>query len=293
MMGRRSLADFGEGTSRWLTAVLPGLAAGPVLLRLRGLLLTDLCVRLMIKTSEEAAQVESQLTNQLEGATEHELWEAEPETVLLATLVLRRLGRSHTGFRSYAQTVLSALQDSEDVPEHFATRFLLHRLGELPALAPAAARGPIDFGRVLHGNRTAVLELARRVDTLTAMGTRHSAAPSELVVALRCLALVAAKRYDLHVACALFRALLYLGDHPSLATTTLLEFVADQWHPKGYFGFVEPEVEAARQGEPCFDPLTYQIPTTLACLWTLAESVGEEYRLYRDLGDSRQPKRGC
>jgi hypothetical protein len=93
-----------------------------------------------------------------------------------------------------------------------------------------------------------------------------------------------ARGYKLDRVALLARTLAYLGAARGAPTQQAVAFLLAQQHPTGCFGFFGPEVARARVKEPDFkESIELYLPTTLACLWALAECHATEFRLMASL----------
>ncbi len=151
-----------------------------------------------------------------------------------------------------------------------------------PESFPAEA-GDRMTGLRLTASREEVEELALRIQTATACGTRP-APPSlaepwlpEMVIGY---AMHALRQYNLLGACKLLRAAAYLGAGEA-ASRECLDFLCLHQRPDGAFGYFGPEERKIAAGFPqgYSADLNLYLPVTLSCLWTLAECGDGGWRL--------------
>ncbi|MEM9555202.1 MAG: hypothetical protein AAGC60_13185 [Acidobacteriota bacterium] len=169
------------------------------------------------------------------------------------------------------------------------TESLLAALGVLDTLRPVSAREALAMldSFELTADSATVRRLIWSLDSATGFGTRElevdAAARRRIVQRVQGLACHALAGSDLAAAAPRIRLLVHLDAWNALVPC--LETLLFQQTPEGSFGFLGPEAHAlAPDRDPAFTDAatrwTLRLPTTVACMVTLAESLGG-WRLHR------------
>jgi hypothetical protein len=184
--------------------------------------------------------------------------------------------------------LLRELPASDSDPALAEKEFLLHALGLYPA-PEAASADPVDLVRdfSLTAPRAEVERLASELHAVAGFGTRQGAlSPADGWVAdlLTGLATHCLRQYNFLTACRLLRALVYLGAEAE-AYQDCIRFLLLNQRLDGAFGFFGPEEGKLRSAAPEGFSADFDLylPITVSCLWALAESAGNGWRLYASL----------
>ena len=214
-----------------------------------------------------------------------------PTLRLLVEVLLSSEGLTVEPFRQFLTQSVSILRRRDPALEADVSlmdkRILLHGAGVLPR--PPTL--PSDGVRVLSGNfplsasAEEVDALILQLECLTGWGTRLvDAEVIEPTVGemLAGFAVQRLRKYDLISATRLLRLLEYLAaSRVIVRRDDLYSFLCAHHRAHGPFGWYGPEAAELRKLSPAsLEDIEFYLPTTLECLWTLAERWVDGWRLF-------------
>ncbi len=215
----------------------------------------------------------------------------KPTLKLLVEILLSSEGLGVESFRQFLTQSVSILRRADPVleadPSLMDKRILLYSAGILPKPPTASADGVrvlLDKFR-LSASAEVVESLILQLECLTGCGTRL--VDAELITPSlgEILAGFAAQRlhnYDLISAARLLRLLEYLVAGRIVARRDDLYNALCMHHrTEGSFGWYGPEAAKLHKLSPVLrEDTEFCLPTTLECLWTLAERSLDGWRLF-------------
>ena len=215
----------------------------------------------------------------------------KPTLKLLVEILLSSEGLRVEPFRQFLTQSASLLRRADPVleadPSLMDKRILLYCAGILPRPPAASADGVrvlLDKFR-LSAPVEVIDALTLQLECLTGWGTRP--VNSELLEPslgeiLAGLAVYRLRNYDLIAAARLLRLRLYLESGCITAGRDDLYNVLCMHHrTEGPFGWFGPEAAMLRELSPVLvEDTEFCLPTTLECLWTLAERSMDGWRLF-------------
>ncbi|MFQ6029175.1 MAG: hypothetical protein ACE5Q6_16985 [Dehalococcoidia bacterium] len=220
-----------------------------------------------------------------------ELWKGKLEHALMVGLIQRAyLGELSPNFASLIRRVNEDLGQlpPEQLPLRYQTAFLfLHRYGYQPYPETPDFDWPDDLYGLLMAEESELGTLCARLGLSTDFGCREVEVPEGLPFVLHACALNAWKAYNVEIAGALTRTLANLGERDSLGLRSTREFILQNQHPDGSFGFLGKEIYESQMKGTNFAALKLQVPFALHCLWTLAETKEAPYSLRHQIGSTR------
>jgi hypothetical protein len=223
----------------------------------------------------------------------------KPTLKLLVNVLLSSEGLEVEAFRQFFDQTVSILRRADRVlhadPSLMDKRIILHRVGLL-----SRPRTPsVDGLRVLLENfrlsasAEVIDALTLQLECASAWGTRLVDAdhvPRALGDILAGFAVQRLREYDLISAARLLRLLEYLAASEIMVRRgDLYAALCVQHRIHGPFGWYGPEFATLRKlTSPLEDvellaDLELHLPTTLECIWTLAETSGNGWRLFDKL----------
>jgi len=224
----------------------------------------------------------------------------KPTLKLLVAVLLSSEGLSVEPFRRFLTQSVSILRCADPVldadPSLMDKRILLHSAGLLPKPPTASAEGMrllLDTFR-LSASTEAVDALTLQLECLTGWGTQlidaELISPS-LGAIVAGLAIHRFRNHDLIPAARLLRLQEYIAASRIVARRDDLYNILCMHHrTHGPFGWYGPEaVKLGTLSEVCADIELY-LPTTLECLWTLAERSLDGWRLFNKVPRYELPK---
>ncbi|QLE54419.1 hypothetical protein [Nostoc sp. TCL26-01] len=159
-------------------------------------------------------------------------------------------------------------------------RLLLHALGFHSAPQQVDYTTVINFAKSLPLTAaTADIEgLLLRINSLTTYGTQQitlNPGDTWLEELLSGFAMSYLRQYDLVMGCKVLRSMSYLGMNCVTGFQDCIKFLILHQHPEGIFGFFGVEETRLNQtiSQEFVADRDLYLPTTISCLWTLAESV--------------------
>jgi len=221
----------------------------------------------------------------------NELLGCDPLRTTLARGVLRCNGVSCSILDMFTNGLARSLaargeEEDADRAELCETRLLLSLQG-MGSPPPRQALDGVTLGtmlELLQASEPVIQEIATRIALASAYGTGDLVMTSEtremLTTSLSVWLLDFARKYKLDLVSLLVRSLAYLGVADHAPARQAVAFMLAQLHPAGRFGFFGPEVARAHKKEGSFDEsVELYLPTTLACMWALAECRDPAFRL--------------
>lgn len=214
-----------------------------------------------------------------------------PTQRLLAEILLSSQGLTAEPFRHFLSQSVSVLRRADPALEADASlmdkRILLHRAGLLPSLPSP----PRDSVRLLLDNfrlsasAQEVDSLILHLECLTGWGTRvidHEIVKPWVGEMLAGFAVHRLRKHDLISGTRLLRLLGYLASNRVTARRDdLYDYLCSHHRIHGPFGWYGPETaELHKQSPALLEDVEFYLPTTLECLWTLAESLPAGWRLF-------------
>ncbi len=218
----------------------------------------------------------------------------KPNLKLLVEVLLSSEGLGVEPFRQFLTQSVSILRRADPVleadPSLMDKRILLYSAGILPRPPTASADGVrvlLDKFR-LSASAEVIDALTLQLECLTGWGTRLVDAeliPPSLGEILAGFAVQRLRNYDLIPAARLLRLQEYLVASRIMARRDDLYNVLCMHHrPQGPFGWYGPETAKLRKLSPVLlEDTEFYLPTTLECLWTLAERSLDGWRLFEKL----------
>jgi len=215
----------------------------------------------------------------------------KPTLKLLVEILLSSEGLGVEPFRQFLIQSVSILRRADSAleadPSVMDKRILLYSAGILPRPPAASADGVrvlLDNFR-LSASAEVIDALTLQLECLTGWGTRlvdtELIAPSlgEIIAGF---AVDRLRNYDLIPAARLLRLHQYLEANRIIATRDDLYDALCMHHRKhGPFGWYGPEAAKLRNLRPVLlEDTEFYLPTTLECLWTLAERSVDGWRLF-------------
>jgi hypothetical protein len=284
---RYEMSEVAARTLQWLTSVLAELADADTTTVLQAYLSLALCRGLAPHLSAEMVPLLQALRITLSLKHSDDLWQCDSDTVLLCCLVQQNLeGQLLPVFAAYAEestAVFAPAQTSALTIERYEACLLLHRLGYLPAPTLPVSIWPDNLFALLTGEEEQLHAVATQIAVQTDYGACSIEVPIGLPTVLQASALQLLKTYEFRLGCLLLRALVYIGERETLAMRTARAFIIENQEIDGSFGFLAPEITALSAKSIDYNSLNLQLPVTLACLWTLAETNPKPYSLHRHL----------
>jgi hypothetical protein len=220
-----------------------------------------------------------------------ELLTCDPLRVSLCYGILKRLKVECVVLETFINGLAESLVDCvEEVgpgyTEMLNTRLLLSFHGLSPAPPRQTLKGD-DLGNMLNllqADEPMIQDVATRVAVASRYGTAEvdlePGVRETLCTVMEVWVLDLARKYKLERVALIVRSLAYLGAAHHAQREETLSFLLAQQHPTGRFGFFGPEVALARSKDFGFDESAQlHLPTTLACMWALAEYHGTKFRL--------------
>jgi hypothetical protein len=185
--------------------------------------------------------------------------------------------------RSARIAAKAGLWASEDPVDSYEARLLLSHLGYV--------EGPPDFdvetlsdhaeGLDIPASTEGLEDLLRRIEAITALGTRRISVPAKatwIIELLGGLSMAAYKSYDFVTGGRALRAVHYLGNVEYLAQECMT-YIRLHQRDDGRFGYFGPEEESLIAAIATFDPWRdLYLPVCISCLRTVAE-VSTRWRL--------------
>lgn len=217
----------------------------------------------------------------------------QPSLRLMTAILLAAYGLHVPDLDDFLSQATEALQSTpEDETSEgllfFDKRFLLHYAGLLsrPKTLPLADLLAFAGRLSLPWSSTDVEAMELRIMSLTACGSLPAVLPASyewLEDILVGLATHRLRQYDLHAACKTMRSLQYLSLDGTTRFAQCTEYLlAHQRHEGcfGYFGIEEGNSAFAHMADAFVPEMDLYLPTTIECLWTLAERHSSAWRLY-------------
>jgi hypothetical protein len=215
----------------------------------------------------------------------------DAKLMLLCLHILTAYRRRAHGIADFAREVAAALQQLGPLPPRYTGEaLLLSQLGygdrpPAPVLGRADAGG--DAFQLLAADEDQVRAVCNNVAAATHFGRLPLQADEDvrghLGRVLRVLLLAFLREYHLETGAILLRAIHYLRLPRTRAFRLAVRFLVDQQHGDGKFGYFALETSEICKtvGRGDFDPApALHLPTTLTCLWSLAESLIPGFNLF-------------
>lgn len=214
----------------------------------------------------------------------------KPTLKLLVALLLSSEGLRVESFHRFLTQSVSVLRRADPVleadPSLMDKRILLHSAGLVPRPRAASADGMrslLDKFR-LSASAEVVDELTLQLECLTGWGTQLVDAeqiPPSLGEILGGFAVHRFRNHEIIPAARLLRANQYIAASCVAARRDdLYEILCMHHQTHGPFGWYGPEaVELRKLSDVCAETELY-LPTTLECLWTVAEGSLDGWRLF-------------
>lgn len=283
------LAEVAPRSLKWLKEALEELSSRHLPQLLQASALAALCADIEPELTEEAARTCEIVRAKAKESDDSQIYACNGASILLYCVVEQQLlGEVSPRFRDYADQSAQVIRDlpaSEREGHFHAPRLLLSRLGMYSEPLFTTTPLSVDLACLISGELRQTQEVVRRIESLTLYGTVPPECPVGLDSVLESIMMIELRRYNLEPASAILRALAYLGRKGGLAWRTARHFLLAQQRADGSFGFYDEEADyLAAQTSDQLSPLKFQLAVTLACLWSLAETGLEDYRLYRDVG---------
>jgi hypothetical protein len=223
----------------------------------------------------------------------------KPTLKLLVEILLGSEGLEVEPFRQFLAQSASILRRADPVleadPSLMDKRILLYSAGILPRPPAASADGMrvLDNFR-LSASAEVIDALTLQLECLTGWGTRlidaELIAPSlgEIIAGF---AVQRLRNYDLIAAARLLRLQEYLEASRIITRRDDLYTTLCMHHrTHGPFGWYGPEAARLRSLTGLPEDTEFYLPTTLECLWTLAERSGHGWRLFGTVPQYVLPK---
>jgi hypothetical protein len=211
---------------------------------------------------------------------------APPALTLAAFALLRHDGHAPAApaaFVEQAAAVLAARPPASAAADLLLCekRILLHRLGLAapPMLLPAARAHEIVDGLPLRPSSEHLATAVLAAESATGHGTVPGDDPAASAVLAR-HAIHQLRLGDLGAGCATLRAAHHLHPLPAGRVAEVTDHLLLQQGPDGGYGHVPAPDDPALHGVDL--DLDFRLPTTLTCLWTLAE-LHSDFRLYASI----------
>jgi hypothetical protein len=279
----------------WLESVPEQLTENDTSLLLQALIIAGLSGDIAPERQKTVSGIIEKILSKLRPNLERKIHHCSGTSVLLCCVIEKNIvGEMLPEFEQYAIQAASVLKEipSTEITEAYqAARILLARLGLLAAPVPVAASFTPDLFTLLTGDEKTVRATANRIAATTYYGKHGVAAPDGLDMVLESITMHTLRRYKLELSGLLLRAIAYLGYRESLGMRTARNYIIANQSMDGPFGFFDEEIEAMRQEVPePYASLRLQLPVSLACLWALAETTEDNYRLLWDLACTRSSR---
>lgn len=266
----------------WICATIERSAPGDTALLLQGCAAAALCHHLAAERRGVAHEVCALALDRLGATDARSLRRSDGTMVLLcAALAVELFGAAPPALAAQAREVAGALADLPMTadPDFRPASWLLARMGLGLASFPASAALEEPLLPLLLGDDAAVRGTVERIENGSVYGVFPATAPDGLSAVLDAIAMRRLALYDIPLACRLVRAATYAGRGDGLACRTARTFLLTNQAADGSFGFFERELALLRS-ERSIDEATLKLPVTLTCLWTLAETRDDGYRLF-------------
>ena len=208
----------------------------------------------------------------------------DTKLLLLSHLALSAHHRRVCALEQFARQLAAAFGELESVPLYYmGEAVLLARLGygEYPPVPLLRAEDAGQDGlRLLSAGKSQIIEVCDNISAATHFGRQPLRAEAEikryLGNLLPVILLQSLREYDLEMGTMLLRVARYLRLSRTRAVRLAVEFLVDQQQIDGRFGYFAIECERiARSSELNSVDTTSRLylPVTVACLWSLAESL--------------------
>ena len=218
-----------------------------------------------------------------------DLFRYDPKLTFLVEIVQRSRGQANTRVTRFAEDIATALERLEHVPPRFmGEAVLLARLGYFrkPSIAEIDRHLPERPLTLLLADEERLRSTCNDLAAATIYGRHPLAADdphgaAELGRVLGTILVQNLRQYDLDLAALLLRVLNYIGLGNAPEAIAAVRFIGSQQQHDGRFGYFSAECEdlAFKRVEK-FDAIRdVYLPTTVACLWALAEGDNHALRL--------------
>jgi hypothetical protein len=243
------------------------------------------------KISSIGSKVKSMLETLSKNQT-RKLMDYDAVLCLLTTGIMRKLGFKSSVLEEFSDTICQTLGDikrqswQEELPL-VQVRFLANRIGCVNSFKNIddIFKNEIDISS-LYSDRNIINNFAYAIAALTDFGknkvpydfNKHNEVCSAISSATVC----AFHDYDLHLGLSLLRTMTYLQLSHTLFFKKYLEYTICQQQQDGRLGFYEPEL--LRLKEIHDDDIDkFYLLITISSMWTLAEIVNPEFRLFKSI----------
>jgi hypothetical protein len=239
-----------------------------------------------------APLIADQVMKVLRTAEEEKIFnpfEYDSKLVLLIGELLAANGYESSTLSPFAEEVGAEIRRMESIPARFVGEsVLLCRRGLAPQ--PTVPKLTLDIcpdGReLLSGKSSQVYSACEAISASTLFGLRALEAEALLLTTLRQvlppILVQTLKEYDLDLGGRVLRAMSYCGFECLPTFNAALEFLVYQQHPSGRFGYLAKEAAAlSESGTAPLEEIEERLylPITVSCLWSLAESAFDGFRL--------------
>jgi hypothetical protein len=227
-----------------------------------------------------------------ESPTAFDGYAYDAKLLFLCLRILTSAGRNPHGIEEFAREIAAALDSVDEIPRrHTGEAVLLAELGlcatREPAVDKTVAEAVSDL-TLLTADRAVLRDLAGRIEAATQFGLRPLEDPHGFAARaawlLRVSSLQAFREYDLELGALLLRVVHYLRAPSRAQTQAPIEYLADQQHGDGRFGYLARELGRLGIDDRLAAARDVHLPLTVAATWTLAEATVPAFRLFGPLG---------
>jgi hypothetical protein len=271
--------------AEWLVGLLERTGATAPAVASGVLVGTWLCAAVDPEIASSVPIVAGCVADLLGGAERFET--APPGLILTAHALLRRTRHDVPGMAMFVEQVSAVLAARPPISAAAdlalcEKRVLLHRLGLAAPpllLAPAQARSIVD-GLTLRPTAEQLTAAVLAAESSTGHGTVDTGADGDPSTVLERHAVRRFRSGELATGCFLVRAAHHLRPVAADRAEEFADHLLLQQRPDGGYG----DLLGVREHAVDLDlDLRLHLPTTLTCLWTLAE-LYTDFRLYRSVG---------
>jgi hypothetical protein len=129
-------------------------------------------------------------------------------------------------------------------------------------------------------NTAELVELVEQIEQTMASRKRSRKTDPGLDCALTGLGLAYLQQYDLEFGARLLRAATYTGVVRTQGLAWGVEYICRQQRPDGAFGYIATNLVDGVELEDKLVNISYHLPVTTACLWTITELTLPGFRLF-------------
>lgn len=236
---------------------------------------------------DQASAVLGLLRPRIDRADESDVYIVDATTVVLAELALRQMqGASHDLLSECICTigeVAGSQVAAHDASSVRMVRIAAARLGLCEMPTPEHLQ--VDVVALTTGDEVSVRSCLAAIDRATSCGLEAVKPIPRVAHWLECVAINALHDYRLEFAADVARRAIYVGGGDGICADQATAFLTAHQTPTGEFGFYDEAIETIARHDPgLYGTARVLLPSTISCLWYLAERHLRDYRLIRDLG---------